>query len=228
MIKKNLTAIQQTIADICNQCGRDPKDIRLIAITKNFPEETILEAYSAGMRDFGENKVQELVPKMKNLPDDITWHMVGTVQTNKIRHMAGRADWIHSISKTKQLKELDKRAASAGRKIRVLVQVNISEEDQKSGCEPDEIAGLLSYASGLNHVGVHGLMGMASLTADRGMIRNQFQMLRRLRDGHRSHESKNIMLDELSMGMSGDFDIAIEEGATMIRIGSAIFGSRYS
>ena len=227
MIKRKIQAIQETIADICKQCGRDPANIRLIAITKNFPEETILEAYNAGMRDFGENKVQELVPKMEHLPGDIEWHMVGTVQANKIRHMSERVDWIHSISKIKYLKELEKRAAPTGRKIRVLIQVNISGEDQKSGCEPGEIAGLLSYASGLDHVAVHGLMGMASLTADRDTIRKQFQMLRSLRDGHRSHESDNITLDELSMGMSGDFDIAIEEGATMIRIGSAIFGSRY-
>ncbi len=226
MIRKNLNLLNQTITEICKQCGRNPEDIRLVAVTKTHPEETIMEAYDAGLRDFGENKVQELVPKMEKLPADVIWHMVGTVQTNKIKDLVARVDWIHSISKVKYLKELEKRAARVDRIIRVLIQVNISGEDQKSGCEPEQLAGILQYAAGLHHVTVHGLMGMASLTADRDQIREQFRMLRRMRDGHRKLETESIRLDELSMGMSGDYDIAIEEGATMIRLGTSLFGGR--
>lgn len=226
MIRKNLSILNEVIADICKKCGRDPAEVRLVAVTKTHPEETIMEAYGEGLRDFGENKVQELVPKMSVLPDDIEWHMVGTIQTNKIKDLAGRVNWIHSISKVKYLNELEKRAARVDRVIRVLIQVNISGEDQKSGCEPDELAEILQHAAGLKHVSVHGLMGMAALTADRDQIRRQFRMLREIRDSHRRLESGNVRLDELSMGMSGDYDIAIEEGATMIRLGTSIFGSR--
>lgn len=226
MIRKNLAILNETIGEICEKCGRNPGDIRLVAVTKTHPEETIMEAHAEGLRDFGENKVQELVPKMAALPDDIEWHMVGAIQTNKIKDLAGRVNWIHSISKAKYLKELEKRLARIDRVVRVLIQVNISGEDQKSGCGPEEIAEILQYAAGLKHVTVHGLMGMAALTADRGQIREQFRMLRRLRDEHRTCETGNIRLDELSMGMSGDYDIAIEEGATMIRLGTSIFGSR--
>jgi len=226
VIRKNLAILNETIGDICEKCGRDPGEIRLVAVTKTHPEETIMEAYAEGLRDFGENKVQELVPKMSALPDDIEWHMVGTIQTNKIKDLAGRVNWIHSISKVKYLKELEKRLARVDRVVRVLIQVNISGEDQKSGCEPEQLAEILRYAAGLKHVTVHGLMGMAALTADRDQIREQFRMLRRLRDKHRKHEAANVRLDELSMGMSGDYDIAIEEGATMIRLGTSIFGAR--
>jgi PLP dependent protein len=140
--------LYEVIADICKKCGRDPGGVRLVAVTKTHPEETIMEAYGEGLRHFGENKVQELVPKMAALPDDIEWHMVGTIQTNKIKDLAGRVNWIHSISKAKYLKELEKRAARVDRVIRVLIQVNISGEDQKSGCEPEELAEILKYAAG--------------------------------------------------------------------------------
>lgn len=226
VIRKNLSILEEVIAGICEKCGRDPKEIKLVAVTKTHPEETVMEAYGEGLRDFGENKVQELVPKMSALPDDIIWHMVGTIQTNKIKDLVGRVNWIHSISKVKYLKELEKRAARVDRVIRVLIQVNISGEDQKSGCEPEQLPEILQFAAGLKHVTVHGLMGMAALTADRDQIRQQFRMLRGLRDEHRKLESDSVRLDELSMGMSGDYDIAIEEGATMIRLGTSIFGSR--
>jgi len=226
VIASNIDQIKKRITNICESCGRDPGHVRLVAISKTHPEETIREAYDAGIRDFGENRVQELTSKMNHLPSDVTWHMVGTVQTNKIRDMVHRVDWVHSISKTKYLKELEKRAARLDRHIRVLIQVNISDEDQKSGCDPGSLPDILEYAAGLKHVSVHGLMGMASFTDDRDLIRRQFRLLRQLRDDHRTYESETVRLDELSMGMSGDYDIAIEEGATMIRLGSTVFGKR--
>ncbi|MEX0680142.1 MAG: YggS family pyridoxal phosphate-dependent enzyme [Balneolales bacterium] len=226
VIKENIEQLNRQIQEVCNRCGRDPDQIRLVAISKTHPAETIQEAYQAGIRDFGENRVQELVTKIDQLPSDIIWHMVGTIQTNKIKDMIHRVDWIHSISKRKYLKEIEKRAALADRSIRILIQVNISEEAQKSGCDPADLAGILEYASTLKRVTVHGLMGMAELTDDRELIRHQFRFLRTIRDKHRMHETRNIQLDELSMGMSGDYDIAIEEGATIIRLGTKLFGSR--
>ncbi|MDG5766877.1 YggS family pyridoxal phosphate-dependent enzyme [Balneolales bacterium ANBcel1] len=226
MTQSNIRTLHEHIRQVCAACGRDPSEIRLVAVSKTHPEEAIMEAYHAGIRDFGENRVQELTAKMPLLPEDITWHMVGTVQTNKIKDMVDRVDWIHSMSKIKYLKELEKRAGRIGRTINVLIQVNISGEDQKSGCEPDALAEILDYTAGLKHVTVRGLMGMASFTDDRELIRRQFRTLRTLLQAHHPHESERIRLKELSMGMSGDYDIAIEEGATIIRVGSTIFGSR--
>ncbi len=228
VIAQNIDSIKQRIREICAGCGRNPDEIRLVAVTKTHPEDKILEARQAGLSEFGENRVQELVPKMDRLPSDIVWHMVGTVQTNKIKDMVHRVDWIHSISKIKYLRELEKRASRIDRLIRVLIQVNISDEDQKSGCNVRELPAILEYAADLKHVSVHGLMGMASFTDDRDLVRRQFTALRQYRDEHLSYETDNVQLRELSMGMSGDYDIAIEEGATIIRLGSTIFGTRSS
>ncbi len=226
MIKENIARVTKRIQDICEKCGRDPGEIRLVAISKTHPPGVILEALEAGIRDFGENRVQELITKMDQLPDDIIWHMVGTVQTNKIKDLVHRVNLIHSISKIKYLKELEKRAALADRHIRVLIQVNISNEEQKSGCEPAELSGILEFATELKQVSIHGLMGMASFTDNRELIRRQFRSLRTIRDDHRSYETGPVSLDELSMGMSEDYDLAIEEGATIIRLGSILFGQR--
>lgn len=226
LIKRHIDLVKHHIRELCEQHGRDAEDVRLVAVTKTHPEEKIMEAYKAGIREFGENRVQELVPKMDNLPSDITWHMVGTVQTNKIKDMVHRVDWIHSIAKIKYLRELEKRAAGVDRHIRVLIQVNISGEPQKSGCDPSLVPEIAAYAATLKYVSVCGLMGMASLTADRNLIRSQFRLLRELRDKHKITGPDDMGPGELSMGMSGDYDIAVEEGATMIRLGSTIFGQR--
>ncbi|MDI6401163.1 YggS family pyridoxal phosphate-dependent enzyme [Balneolaceae bacterium ANBcel3] len=226
MLKKNLALVNHSVHQACRQSGRNPDNVRMVAITKTHPVSVIMEAYEAGLRHFGENKVQELTSKTEDLPDDIVWHMVGHLQTNKIRNLVHCVDWIHSISKTKQLKELEKRLGQAERHVHVLFQVNISDEDQKSGCDAGDLPELLSFASGLQHVSVEGLMGMASFTDNQELIRKQFRFLRELRDKHRSFEGGNIRLNELSMGMSGDYSIAVEEGATLIRLGSTLFGSR--
>jgi pyridoxal phosphate enzyme (YggS family) len=225
-IASRLTEVQQKIVEHCNACGRDPAGVTLIAVSKTNPVEIIREAAGAGQIHFGENKVQELTSKMDQLDDSLKWHMIGPVQTNKIRQMAGRVDWIHSVSRTKELDEIEKRAEMAGRTITILIQVNISDEDQKSGCEPDELPALLEHAAPLEHIRVRGLMGMASFTENMDLIRSQFRTLRELRDKWRNHPDKRIDLEHLSMGMTNDMQVAIEEGATMIRVGTAIFGER--
>jgi PLP dependent protein len=225
-IESRLKNVQQKIAEYCNGCDRDPNGVTLIAVSKTNPPEIIRQAAETGHIHFGENKVQELASKMDELGNILQWHMIGAIQTNKIRMMAGRVDWIHSVSRKKELDEIEKRAHQAGRSIRVLIQVNISDEDQKSGCEPDELPALLEHAAPMEHIGIKGLMGMASFTDDMDLVRSQFRMLRELRDKWRNHPDKRIDLEHLSMGMTNDMQVAIEEGATMIRVGTAIFGER--
>lgn len=225
-VETRLLEVKQKITDYCHGCGRNPSGVTLIAVSKTNPAESILEAAEAGQIHFGENKVQELVTKMDQLGDALTWHMIGAIQTNKIRQMAGRVDWIHSVSRTKELDEIEKRAGQAGRTINVLIQVNISDEDQKSGCEPEDLPGLLEHAAPMQNIRVRGLMGMASFTDNMDIVRSQFRMLRELRDKWRNHPDGRTDLEHLSMGMTNDMQVAIEEGATMVRVGTAIFGER--
>lgn len=222
-----MSTIRSRIDEVCARirtaalsCGRDPEAIQLIAVSKTYPVEAIHEAAACGLTAFGENRVQELVPKMETGPENAEWHMIGTLQTNKIKYLVHRVDWIDSVPSIKALEEIEKRAAAAGRVINVLIQVNISDEDQKSGCDPGDLPALLAAAEPLPHVAVRGLMGIASLEADMDVVRPQFRTLRELRDAHLGADA------HLSMGMSHDMEVAIEEGATMVRIGSSIFGQR--
>ncbi len=226
MVKENLLKIRSIIDETCIKAGRDPSEVLLVAVSKTKPVEAIKEALEAGQIHFGENRVQELVEKMGHLNNSIKWHMIGTLQTNKIKYMVDRVDWIESVHKTKALREIEKRAGSVQRVIQTLIQVNISGENQKSGCEPGELRAMLKYAQGLKWVRVRGLMGIAELTDDPEDVRPQFRLLRTLRDQHRDMENENMTLDHLSMGMTHDFHVAVEEGSTMVRIGTAIFGER--
>lgn len=223
----NLQHIRTRIAKAASACGRNAADIELIAVSKTKPNEAIESALKAQQFAFGENKIQELSRKMEELPNaQIQWHMIGTLQSNKIKYMAHRVDWIHSIPKIKTLKEVDKRAAQHNRVIKCLIQVNISDEDQKSGCSVAELPSLLVEANSLKNIEIKGLMGIATLTDDQEVIRKEFRLLRTLRDKYAPTYSGNIQLEHLSMGMTNDLEIAIEEGSTMVRIGSAIFGAR--
>lgn len=226
-IADNLERINSKIESICRSCNRSSSEVMLVAIGKMKPAEDIQMALEAGQVEFGENKVQELTRKMEELPDErISWHMVGQLQTNKIKYMVDRVNWIQSVARKKALDEIEKRAAAVERQINVLIQVNISGEDQKSGCPPEELSALLESASNLKYVKVRGLMGIATLTEDREQIRSEFALLRKLRDEFKDNYEDPITLEHLSMGMTHDMDIAIEEGATMVRVGTAIFGKR--
>lgn len=225
-IASNLKAVQDRIAEACTLAGRDPGEVKLIAVSKTHPASFVDEAFDAGQLHFGENRVQEMVAKASEANPDVHWHMIGTMQTNKIRLMAPFVEWIHSVPSISALDEINKRALQHNRTINVLIQVNISDEEQKSGCEPDELEALLKHASTLPGLVVHGLMGMASLVDDPETVRPQFALLRSLRDSHKHLETSNVFMRELSMGMSHDMDSAIKEGATMVRVGTAIFGAR--
>ena len=228
-ICQNISDVSNRIRTICKRTGRNPEDIQLIAVSKMKPLDDIKTAFDCGQIHFGENRAKELQDKMEEYEQkEIQWHMVGNLQTNKIKYMVDRVNWIHSIEKAKYLKEIEKRASRIDRVINTLIQINISGEDQKSGCAAEDVAEILEYAQGLEHVRVRGFMGMATFVNpdETEQVRPQFKMLRNIRDDHRSYECANIQLDELSMGMTNDMDIAIEEGATMVRVGRAIFGER--
>jgi pyridoxal phosphate enzyme (YggS family) len=228
-ICQNLQNLQERITDACKDAGRNPDEITLVAVSKMKPLDNIKEAFGCGQLHFGENRAKELQDKMDEYKnEELQWHMVGNLQTNKIKYMVQRVNWIHSIEKSKYLREIEKRASRIDRTINTLIQINISGEDQKSGCHADDLPEILEYAQGLDHVRVSGLMGMATFVdpEDVEQVRPEFQKLRKIRDNHRQYESKNVKLDELSMGMTNDLEIAIQEGSTMVRVGRAIFGER--
>jgi pyridoxal phosphate enzyme (YggS family) len=198
-------------------------DVKIVAVTKTHGPEAIRAALSAGLRDVGENRVQEALRKQEDLTGvPANWHLIGTLQRNKARHAAGRFALIHSVDRVDLAAELDRRVAP-GTVQRILVQVNCSAESQKGGVEPASLSELLDQLQSLDRVQVDGLMTMSALTEDRAEQRRAFRLLRDLRD---DSERSGHRLPELSMGMSGDYPIAVEEGATMIRLGTVLFGER--
>lgn len=213
-IQDNLKAIEATI----------PDHVTLVAVSKTKPVEDLQEAYEAGIRDFGENKIQEMCDKYEVLPKDIRWHMIGHVQTNKVKYMASFVHLIHGVDSLKLLKEINKQAEKNNRIIDVLLQQFIADEETKFGLDVEEIRQIMQEEiQHLPNIRVVGLMGMATFTDDENQIRNEFKTLKS------NFDSLKITFEHLtilSMGMSGDYEIAIEEGSTMVRIGSSIFGHR--
>ncbi len=202
-----------------------PPHVKLVAVSKTKSNEEILEAYKAGQRIFGENKVQEMVNKWEALPKDIEWHMIGHVQTNKVKYMAPFVSLIHGVDSLKLLKEINKQALKHQRVIKCLLQVHIAQEDSKFGLSETDLLSLMQgkQMADFQNVEIIGLMGMATFTDNKETIRAEFNHLKRLFDSLQG-QSNNMHI--LSMGMSNDYKIAIEEGSTMVRIGSSIFGSR--
>ncbi|MGY8914106.1 MAG: YggS family pyridoxal phosphate-dependent enzyme [Flavobacteriales bacterium] len=215
-------AIKDNIQEVLTSI---PKAVTLVAVSKTKPEKNLLEAYDAGQRVFGENKIQEMTQKWENLPKDIQWHMIGHVQTNKVKYMAEYVSLIHGVDSLKLLKEINKQAKKHNRIVDCLLQMHIAEEDTKFGLDETELKDLLNSETfgKLQNVKVVGLMGLATFTDDKNQIRREFKHLKNQFDKLKATLPK---IDTLSMGMSGDYLIAIEEGSTMIRIGSSIFGER--
>ncbi|HOY49360.1 MAG TPA: YggS family pyridoxal phosphate-dependent enzyme [Chryseolinea sp.] len=206
-----------------------PPDCKLIAVSKTHPIERLAEAYTAGQRVFGENKVQEIVPKYEALPKDIEWHMIGHLQSNKVKYIAPFIHLIHSVDSTRLLEEINKQAGKLERTIPCLLQLHIAKEETKFGFSEDEVMELLQSTSFKNYqnIKIVGLMGMATFSDNPGQVRNEFRSLKLFFDRlKKTSLPTNVDIKELSMGMSGDYKIAIEEGSTMVRVGSAIFGSR--
>lgn len=204
-------------------------DTRLIAVSKTKPNEDLLQAYEKGQRDFGENKVQELARKAEELPKDIQWHMIGHLQRNKVKYIAPFVHLIHSVDSPRLAIEINKQAVKNNRSIACLLQVYIADEETKFGFSEDELLDFLNSEGfgNLKNIKVTGLMGMATNTDDQEQIRREFANLKRISDRIASEiNSDHVSMQELSMGMTSDYIIACEEGSTMVRIGSAIFGSR--
>jgi PLP dependent protein len=219
-----LAAVRATVAQ-SQAAGGWHHPVRIVAVTKTHGAEAVQAALAAGLRDIGENRVQEALQKQAALPElPIEWHLIGTLQRNKARHAAGRFGLIHSIDRVDLAAELDRRVPAGGRQ-RVLVQVNCSDEPQKGGVLPESLPALLEQLRSLERLEVQGLMTMSALSGDAAEARGAFRRLRELRD---SVERAGHRLVDLSMGMSGDYSIAVEEGATMIRLGTVLFGERKS
>ena len=200
-----------------------PENVHLVAVSKTKSNEEIMEAYQAGQRVFGENKIQDMVAKQEALPKDIQWHMIGHVQTNKVKYMAPFVDLIHGIDSLKLLKEVNKQALKNERRIDSLLQLHIGEEESKFGLSESEAEEALALAAEWEHVKVIGLMGMATFTEDKAQISAEFRGLKKFFD---RQQAQHPELKILSMGMSGDYLLAIAEGSNMIRVGSKIFGPR--
>jgi hypothetical protein len=203
------------------------KGVTLVAVSKTKPEEDIMIAYEAGHRDFGENKVQELTAKAETLPKDIRWHMIGHLQRNKVKYIADFIHLIHSVDSLRLLRAINKEGRKAERIISCLLQVHIAEEESKYGFDAGEIDEAINLLPELEFVRVRGLMGMATFTDNNDQVRREFAFLHQMfEDLSRRNLPQNMKMEILSTGMSGDYNIAIEEGSTMVRIGSAIFGAR--
>ena len=218
MIAESIQAIEQKIKDRA----------RLIAVTKTKPVAMLQDAYEAGARLFGENKVQEMAEKQPQLPSDIEWHLIGHLQSNKVKYIASFVSLIHSIDSLKLLQEVNKQALKNGRVIDCLLQIHIADEETKFGMLAEEAEALLQSETlnDLQNVRIIGLMGLATNTDDAEQVRREFHELKQLFDTLGTIQTAQVQFSELSMGMSGDYEIAVEEGSTLVRVGSAIFGAR--
>ncbi|MBN8728262.1 MAG: YggS family pyridoxal phosphate-dependent enzyme [Xanthomonadales bacterium] len=226
--RHNLAAVRARIAAACGRAGRDAAGVRLLPVSKTVDEARIRNAYAAGCRELGENKVQEAQAKAEAMADlaDLRWAVIGHLQTNKARAVARFAAEFQALDRLRLAAELDRRLQAEGRALDVLVQVNTSGEASKYGLAPDQVAAFVRELPAFQSLRVRGLMTLAALSEDSARVRACFVLLRGLRDRLREEAPDGIGMDELSMGMSGDFELAVEEGATIVRVGQAIFGAR--
>ena len=225
-IEENLKQVEQRIREACARSGRRREDVRLIVVSKTKPVSMIEEVIRLGIRDFGENKPQELRDKYDVLPKDLRWHMIGNLQRNKIKYVVGRAVMIHSIGSEELALAVDRECEKKGMVMPCLVEVNMAHEESKGGIAPEKAPAFVRSISALKHLKIEGLMTVAPYVENPGENRGYFRALRNLAVDIGSQNIDNISMRHLSMGMTGDFEIAIEEGATMIRIGSGILGER--
>ncbi|MCE5243810.1 MAG: YggS family pyridoxal phosphate-dependent enzyme [Desulfobacteraceae bacterium] len=226
-IAENLGIIRARIDDACRRVGRDPSEVRLVGVTKTVPASRIREGVQAGIAILGENYIQEARTKVEALGDlEVSWHFIGHLQSNKAKIAVECCDMVHTVDRESLALELDRQAKRAGRVVPVLIQVNVGDEATKSGTSPEALPGLFRVVSGLEGLAVRGLMALPPYEEDPESARPYFRMLRELLEGLKRDAPKPGDLRELSMGMSHDFEVAVEEGATLVRIGTALFGER--
>lgn len=225
--QSNLAEVRSRIAAAAHKAGRDPENIRLLPVSKTVPQERIRAAVKAGMHNFGENKVQEAQRKSQEMADlNLSWSVIGPLQSNKAKYVAAFADEFQALSSVKVAEILDRRLQGEGRSIDVFVQVNTSAEEQKYGLAPEEVKDFLKALTVFDSIKVKGLMTLALFSEDENLVRPCFQLLKNLQTELREDLPEGVSVDELSMGMSGDFELAIAEGSTVVRVGQAIFGKR--
>jgi hypothetical protein len=225
-IKENIHQVRSMLARQAAASGRNIADITLVAVTKTVAPEYIQEALTAGVTDIGENKVQEAMAKSSHISGSVHWHFIGHLQTNKVKAAVQLFELIHSVDSLKLAEAIDLEAGRIGKKQRILVEVNISGEESKYGCSPEAAIELIKAAGSRNNLQIEGLMTMAPFTTDKNQVQAVFRGLRELKDKIAGEHIPNTAMKHLSMGMSQDFEIAITEGATLLRIGTAIFGHR--
>ena len=226
MLKDNLVEVEKRILEACQKVGRSRDEVTLIAVSKTKPVEMLQEIYDANVRDFGENKVQEMCDKIELLPQDIKWHMIGHLQTNKVKYIVGRTELIHSVDSLRLAQEIQKQAVKKDVIVPILVEVNIAQEESKFGISKEETIQLVKEISLLDHVAIKGLMTIAPFVEDPEDNRCYFKAIKELSVDINNQNIDNVHMDILSMGMTGDYTVAIEEGATMVRVGTGIFGER--
>ena len=226
MLKKNFEEVEAKIQAACDRVGRKREEVTLIAVSKTKPVELIREAYDLGARIFGENKVQEIVDKYDELPDDIAWHMIGHLQRNKVKYIVDKATMIHSVDSLRLAEAIEKEASKKETVVDILIEVNVAKEDTKFGVMPEDAAGLILQISKMPHIRVRGLMTIAPFVDNPEDNRGYFRRLRNLAVDIGENKSDNVTMSVLSMGMTNDYEIAIEEGATMVRVGTGLFGAR--
>lgn len=226
MVKENLAKIEQRVADACKRANRDRNEVTLISVSKTKPVEMLQEAYDAGSRDFGENKVQEMMAKQDQLPDDIRWHMIGHLQRNKVKYLIGKVELIHSVDSLRLAQEISRLSVKNDVTTDILIEVNIAGEETKFGTNRAEAIELVKAAAKLPNIRIRGLMTIAPYTDDPENNRKYFKAVRELSVDIAEQNIDNVNMDCLSMGMTGDFEVAIEEGATLVRVGTGIFGER--
>ncbi len=226
MIRLNLENVQNNINNACKRANRNSDEVTLIAVSKTKPVEMLQEAYDAGIRDFGENKVQEIMDKYENLPSDIRWHMIGHLQRNKVKYIIDKVVMIHSVDSLRLAEEISKQAVKHQLIMPILVELNIGDEDTKFGASSEDAISLVRQISMLPGIQIKGLMTVAPFVENPEENRHYFKAMKHLSVDIMKENIDNVCMDILSMGMTGDYEVAIEEGAAMVRVGTGIFGER--
>ncbi len=226
MIAENLQTVEKKIRQACEKAGRDRSEVTLVAVSKTKPIPDLEEAYKEGIRIFGENKVQELTDKYEQMPEDIQWHMIGHLQRNKVKYLIGKTELIHSVDSLRLAEMIEKEAEKKQCVVKILIEVNVAEEDSKFGVHTGEVLPLIQKISTFSHIKICGLMTIAPNVKNPEENRLYFAKLRKLLVDIKGKNIDNINMDILSMGMTNDYEVAIEEGATMVRVGTGIFGVR--
>ena len=225
-LAKNYNAVKENIKKACEQAGRSQEEVTLLAVSKTKPVDMLMDVYHAGARDFGENKVQELVDKIPQLPSDIRWHLIGHLQRNKVKYIVDKVAMIHSVDSLRLAETIEKEAAKKAVIVPILIEVNVAQEESKFGLKPEEVLPFIEQIADFSHIRIKGLMTIAPYVDNAEENREIFRELKKLSVDIAAKNINNVTMSVLSMGMTGDYMVAVQEGATMVRVGTGIFGAR--